>query len=156
MKKLVSLLLVFLLFPAFASAVLPDLSGLTYDELVQLKSMINHEIWQREEWQEVTVPQGVWIVGEDIPAGTWTVKCSPNYNSVFFEWGDTLKPNGQSIDVRSERFDYLVIFNPDSPDHIEGSRVSYTFTVYDGEYIVVSTAPVVFMPYHGKPILSFK
>ncbi len=51
-----------------------DLSGMTYDELVALKDQINLAIWNSEEWQEVEVPQGVWEVGADIPAGKWEIR----------------------------------------------------------------------------------
>ena len=51
-----------------------DLSGLTYNELVELKDQINLAIWECDEWQEVEVPQGIWKVGEDIPAGHWTIR----------------------------------------------------------------------------------
>ena len=43
-----------------------DLSGMSIDELVELKDRINLAIWNSQEWEEVTVPQGEWIVGEDI------------------------------------------------------------------------------------------
>lgn len=64
MKKALSLFLAIMLLivsiPAMADV---DLTGMTYAELVALKDQINLAIWNSSEWQEVTVPQGVWKVG---------------------------------------------------------------------------------------------
>ena len=73
MKRFFCLLFVLVLLPVVSFADLPDLSGLSYDELVQLRDKINLAIWNSEEWQEVTVPIGVWVVGEDIPVGHWSI-----------------------------------------------------------------------------------
>ena len=156
MKKLVSLLLVFFLFQACASAVMPDLSGLTYDELVQLKSMINLEIWQREEWQEVTVPQGVWIVGEDIPAGTWTVKCAEYVGFSSIEWGDRMGDNGHSISWFGKYRDDEDLVGNLYKTEFPSFPLTYTFTARDGDYVVISLGDMIFMPFHGKPDLGFK
>ena len=79
MKKLITvILLLALVLPVVSLADLPDISNLTYDELVQLKDQINLAMWNCEEWQEVTVPAGVWVVGEDIPVAHWSISLSPN------------------------------------------------------------------------------
>lgn len=163
MRRFLSVLICLFIFVssfAYASADTFNLSGLSYDELVALKDKINLAIWNSQEWQEVEVPQGVWKVGEDIPAGTWTVTCStePGWRSCFVDWGEQLKPNGQEIAVKSgTRYDYLRVYNPNHRYYEVGDGdTSYTFTVRDGDYIVISDAPAVFTPYAGKPSLGFK
>lgn len=46
-----------------ADAAQIDLSAMTYEELVALKDKINLAMWESKDWEEVTVPQGVWTVG---------------------------------------------------------------------------------------------
>ena len=72
MKKIISLVLVLLLFPALAMAEI-NLSSMTNDELIQLKTQILDELLTRSEIKEVKVPAGEYTVGEDIPAGNYTV-----------------------------------------------------------------------------------
>lgn len=142
----------------FAHADNFDLSGLSFDELVALKDQINLAIWNSQEWQEVTVPQGVWKVGEDIPAGTWTVTCADSWRKSIISWGQYLRATGQDIDnVYGSRYDFRVVYNPNNKNYKVGEgETSYTFTVNVGEYIVIREAPAVFTPYAGKPSLGFK
>ena len=79
MKRFFSALLVITLLLGVSSAIADgiDLSQLSIDELVALKDKINLAIWNSQEWQEVKVPQGVWKVGEDIPAGHWSIEACP-------------------------------------------------------------------------------
>ena len=72
MKKLLCLLLVLCAVPAFAWAE-SDLSALSFDQLLALRSAVEQEIISRPEWKEVTVPSGSWTVGSDIPAGSYSV-----------------------------------------------------------------------------------
>lgn len=163
MKRIISILLVLvLLIPCIAFADI-DLSGMSYDELVALKDQINLAIWNSKEWQEVTVPQGVWKVGEDIPAGTWTVKCADSGRNNYmmrkcdFSWGECLSDSGKSIGWGG-RYDMVNIYNPNHPDYTEGELTEYTFTVENGDYIIIDDAynKAVFMPYAGKPSLGFQ
>ena len=87
MKRFLSLLLCLLVVvsPAWSIADLPDISSLSYDELVELKDSINLAIWNSQEWQEVTVPMGVWTVGEDIPVGHWSISLSPDTSHGEFQ-----------------------------------------------------------------------
>lgn len=72
MKKLI-ILIVLCLLVSSASAEL-DLSGYSYDQLLDLQKSVTAEIISRPEWKEVTVPAGTWIIGEDIPAGEYCIK----------------------------------------------------------------------------------
>lgn len=156
MKKLLTIILILTLaVPAAAFADLPDISNLSYDELVQLKDSINLAIWNSQEWQEVTVPQGIWIVGEDIPAGTWTVKCATDSFSVV-SFGDTLNEMGTDIEY-TQYYHNESITSPDSNIYEKDKDITeYTITVKDGDYIKIEYSSVIFMPNTGKPSLGFK
>ena len=157
MKKIACLVFaLFLLIPcAFAESI--DLSGLSFEELAALRDRILLEMMLRDEWQEVTVPVGVWKVGESIPAGTWTVKCVDKQYA-FVSWGDKLDKSGEDIDVfSSSRYSHSnTIKSTSSSVYKDGDQTEYTFTVKDGDYIVIEHSAIIFMPYKGKPNLGFK
>lgn len=139
------------------------LDSMTFDELVALHDQINLAIWKSREWQEVTVPHGVWKVGEDIPAGTWTVRCADTGRNSYMmkechvSWGEYLSEDGQNVRWRG-RYDLVTIYNPNNEDFKEGQLIEYTLTVKDGDYIIIDTSynKAVFTPYAGKPDLGFK
>lgn len=161
MKKVISFILCCVLVVSVCSAMAVDLSGMSLDELVALKDQINLAIWNSNEWQEVTVPQGVWVVGEDIPAGKWTVKCAHGNGIMMkecdIEWGEYLNDNGKHIKWKG-RWDTVDIFDPENKDYKEGYLTEYTLDVQDGDYIIIDDAynKAIFTPYAGKPSLGFK
>lgn len=153
MKRLLSvlLLLIFLAGPAAADPI--DLSGMSFDELVALRDQLNLAIWNSQEWQEVTVPAGVWVVGEDIPAGHWTIRPLPDsyVNVTYFDrldqfgkgvglgwlgWGGTLTSYGEG-------------------DLTFGEPTQVDLVMEAGMFFKCSQA-VIFTPYAGKPDLGFK
>lgn len=154
MKKLLaaSALCLALCAPAIAEV---DLSGMSYAELVSLKDQINLAMWQCQEWQEVTVPQGVWVVGEDIPAGHWSV--SPVDGAwATISYGSKLSENGRSLDRSNDRFSEILV-NPSSRIFREGQDATMIdFEAKTGAYIIIENGDVVFTPYAGKPSLGFK
>lgn len=94
MKKLLAVVLIIALFlPASVLADIPDISGLSYDELLQLRDQVNIAIMNSPEYQEITLPVGLWTVGVDFPAGTWLI--TPLDNQYFNLWyGDVLNESG--------------------------------------------------------------
>lgn len=83
MKKIICAVLVMCLIPVLSVA--EDLSALSFDELVALSQKVTAEIMGRPEWKEVTVPGGKWIVGEDIPVGTYSIHPTPKGGYVRIE-----------------------------------------------------------------------
>lgn len=63
MKRLICILLFLLLFPVFSFADLPDISNLSYDELLRLRQDLNLFIWTSKEWKHVEVPTGIYVIG---------------------------------------------------------------------------------------------
>ena len=157
MKKLLCIVLALILTGCMvltACAESVDLSALTWDELLELKARITMEQLTRDEWQEVEVPQGVYVVGEDIPAGKWTVCCKTG-NRLRLAWSASLDASGQDIDFYSVH-DIAHLTNPEYKYYEAGDDVSYTFDAIDGYYIVIEDAPATFTPFTGKPDLGFK
>ena len=153
MKKLLAFCLIFLLsYPAFAEII--DLSGLSYDELVALKDQINIAMWQSEEWQEVAVPEGIWEIGKDIPAGHWTITVKGK-GSATITYGNRLDRTGKQISYDSSVFYYKIVNGPQNWSFHDGDTNYIDLDLIDGYYIELSGG-VVFTPYTGKPSFTFK
>ena len=84
-----------------------DFSDLSLDGLIMLKTWINEEIAERTKNEKaVIVPTGLYIIGEDIPAGTYTITnvseriCSTDvrvYDSEGEQIYDAILYNGEQI-----------------------------------------------------------
>lgn len=133
---------------------LDDLSSLSLDELAALRDKINIAMMASDEWQEVTVPKGVYIVGVDIPAGHWTIRTDAISCSI--EITDKLDETGKNHDWSGDIWDSTLIhakndrFDPAS----DIAEVDYVFQ--DGWYVIIEYGAAVFTPYTGKPDLGFK
>lgn len=99
MKKLLAIILVLCSIVAFASAE-TDLASMPFDELYALRHKVDAEIMSRPEWKEVTVPAGQWTVGEDIPAGTYSI--SPSGRGAYVRFIDAKGGLIDSHIIRSE------------------------------------------------------
>lgn len=127
-----------------------------YESLVRLKDDINLAMWMSAKWQEVTVPQGTWKVGKDIPAGHWSVKCAPGARTTQIDWGEELAQNGEDISWSGRSSSYNTVYNEKNYPDAENYLHVYSFEVRDGDYIKISNGSAVFMPYVGKPSFTFK
>ena len=94
MKKIICAVLVMCLIPVLAFA--EDLSALSYDDLVALNQKVTAEIMGRPEWKAVEVPPGVWTIGVDIPAGTYSLSCVDKYGASV-----TVFKDGKQVDFRT-------------------------------------------------------
>lgn len=140
-----------------------NLAGMSYDQLVELKDQINMAIWKSQEWQEVTVPQGEWVVGTDIPAGKWTIRCADvdrmysMLRECDIEWGFK-NSNGRLDRYESLGGGQTIIHNPEHKEYKSGQVTEITVELKEGMLFVVNSyyAPALFTPYAGKPSLGFK
>ena len=139
-----------------------DLASLSFDELVALNDKINLAIWNSKEWQEVTVPQGDWIVGEDIPAGKWVIKCADVDRSSYLtekseiRWGP-LPEEGIIRTLGVSEGGKKTIYNPEHENYKKGMVKQAIVELKEGiTFRVRDYAPVTFSPYTGKPKLGFK
>jgi len=75
MKKLLALILILALaLPALALADIPDISGLTEAELIELNRQIQLCLFSEKLVNGVDVPAGEYTVGIDLPAGTYRME----------------------------------------------------------------------------------
>lgn len=153
MKRFFSFVLSFALVLSLCAAAFADvdLTGMSFDELVALKDKINLAIWNSQEWQEVEVPQGVWAVGADIPAGKWTIRALEGDNCGITV-GTEVESGGTEVKYKYGD----IVFSESSFMYSPGSLVEYTVDLQDGEYIEISISSAIFTPYAGKPALGFK
>ncbi len=112
-----------------------DLSSYTWEELVELSAKINAELMSRPEFKEVIVPIGAYKVGEDIPAGKWTIYGHKNSGIIY--WGKELDEYGVEI-AKGKMIDYFTHWS---------EKDSITWNLVEGTYIVVTIDPVKFTPY---------
>lgn len=127
MKKLFALTLVVLaLLPVVACADV-DLSSMSYDELITLNGQLFKEIMSRPEFKEVTVPTGSYIVGSDIPAGTYSLGLASG------TFGSMIRIN-----------DFQDAYSVTSSDPSVGK-----VTLKDGDSVDISMGSIVFKPYVG-------
>lgn len=163
MKKLVILIAVIVMVcmsAVSAEDVTYDLKNLSLAELIEVRDLVQQYMWASDEYQSVTVPQGVWVVGLDIPAGKWNVKCAHGegflMSKCFMEWGTKLNDNG-SFDV-SNRKGFVTLYDPEYKDFKQGSVTEYIVDLKNGDYVVIDSVygKAVFSTYTGKPSLGFK
>lgn len=131
-----------------------DLSSMSYEELIELKERINLAIWQSETWQEVTVPQGVYTVGEDIPAGKWTIKPAES-QKIYLSWCDKLKASGVEMSYEGDVHVFTAMESKSCSTYKEGDAEEVTYDLKEGQYIIIERGNAVFTPYAGKQDLGF-
>ena len=153
MRKLIAVFLILIMIlPAAALSDLPDISGLTFDELVELKNMINLAILNCDEWQEVKVSAGVWVVGEDIPAGHWTVRPLEGKMTQVYYCEKVLEV--EKLPDHSGASHTIVIISESLPLGATHAN-SVDYNMQKGWYFICND-PVIISPYTGKPDLGFK
>lgn len=154
MKRFTALFLLLVFLSCSAAADPIDLSGMSFDELVALRDQLNLAIWNSQEWQEVTIPAGVWVVGKNIPAGHWTIRVAMESDFQFIYYFDKLNEAGLGPDYSG----YVFLQQIASPDLIENGVPcpdSYSIEMMDG-WFFYCTGAVIFSPYAGEPVFGFK
>ena len=131
MKRVAMLVLALMLVGTVAPAEV-DLSGMSYEEMVELRDQLDKAIWASDGWQYVQVPGGDYDVGVDIPAGRWTLVGVDSYSSF-----DVYKSRALKDD-----YSYDALF--------ESLKLNqhYNITLEDGQYIEIS-GTIAFQPYLG-------
>ena len=143
MKKLIAVFLLCCMFiqPAFAEI---DLSSLSFDELAELRRNCQFEMMNRPEWKEVQVPQGIWQVGKDIPAGDWIIKCADvgrtnvSMRICVFLWGEGY-PKDESFEYK-KRVGRITVANPENKYYSEyenGTPTEAKVHLEEGQYVVI-------------------
>lgn len=142
MKKLfIGIVFVLVLVSVLSVSAQYDLSGFSYTDLLNIVAQAQREMMTRSEFQEVTVPAGLYQVGVEIPAGKWTISL-PNsdksYASAMVDIGDKLDEGKNDISLwDSTSYDSFYLTN-DKP--------SYTITLIDRYYIKIGSSVVFSTP----------
>lgn len=104
MKKLIALILMLVMLSSVAvsekTAERLDFSKVSYGYLLLIQQWLTEEIMSRPEWKSVTIPGGTWKVGEDIPAGTYSIQATANMGVVIWE---------KAVDDYSGRGPFLIL-----------------------------------------------
>lgn len=135
MKKPIRLLtMIMVLLLAFTGTAVAEINYDDYsvEELIALKTQITEEITARtKSAKSVSVPAGKYIIGVDIPAGTYTLTFKGNYSTVIsiYSW------NGDILDY------YLFM--------VGGSDTVGKIELQEGQQIEIATEPIIFSPYKG-------
>lgn len=154
MKKLIAIIMALVLIvPAAALGDLPDISGLSFDELVELKNNIQLAMWNCEEWQEVRVPAGVWKVGEDIPVGHWAISIVDHGMTTVW-YCEMVDEIGKPV-TWGAKYTYKQVASTDFKAFNETYDHVIDFDAKEGWYFIFDKA-VTFTTYNGKPDLGFK
>ena len=129
-----------------------DLSVLESNDLLTLHKDLNLAIWESDDWKEVIVPAGVWVVGEDIPAGTWTIRCSSLDNLEFtnIEYGEQLSKSGKKILTEGKYIPSMKIWNSSIVSPGEKEETYTTLDLTNGFYLIIDSAPASFTTYTGS------
>ena len=154
MKRLFAFFLLLTILTSSAAADPIDLSGMSFDELVQLRDRLNIAIWNSQEWQEVTVPAGVWIIGQDIPAGHWSIRVAGDCDVILVSYFDKLDDAGLSVGSGAYLF-HQTIATPGLSGFGEVNAETVDIDMQDDWFFKCDGA-VIFTPYAGKPDLVFK
>ena len=134
MKKLITIVLILALaVPALALADLPDISGLSYNELIELRTKIQTQLFSSQLISGVTVPPGEYIVGEDIPEGSYRV-------GIINMGLDSM------IEIDTAEKEIITSY---AIGEVYGAYEVGKMTVENGMIIKVDFAPVVFYAYSG-------
>lgn len=144
MKRIIVSLLLLLLIPVISVAQV-ELTGLSYDELVDLSRQVGSAIMSHELFDSVSVPSGLWEVGVDIPQGTWILTpANGDYVSVVY---------GKSIDSSENAMD---MFDDGNTYESMSDDDSWRIIAKDGCYFYISGGSVIFTSDTGSSGLGFK
>ena len=155
MKKVITICITFALVLALIPVAFAewDLSDLTFDDLIALRAQTQREMMERGEYEEVEVPQGLYEVGPEIPAGKWTIRAlDSNWTRIHV---------GRNVNEAHTELNYPfkaseLIYGPASIYYSAGNKTEITVDLSEGDYIHIDYGSAIFVTYTGKPTLGFK
>lgn len=155
MKRFILILVCLTLLCAVANADTIDLSGMTYDELVELVDEAQKMIMFSDYWQEVEVPQGEYVIGEEIPEGKWVITAFPTNVPIIEQFRKQTVSNMYGTgEVEEYRSIYAEGLYGVETDHYTERNPSFvTLELMNGDLLKIRQGTVIFTPYKG---LGFK
>ena len=151
MKKLFAMVLVFaMVFTVSATAEENnEFMGLSYIELMGKLGKVQRALWACDEWTSVDVPAGVYKIGEDIPAGHWTITAAKHDDFYNIGYGTKLNITETGLDS-----DSIVDWWNISSDYSDTLLHRLDIVLSEGYYLELGHTSV-FKPYSGKPNPQF-
>lgn len=129
-KKFLSVILALcLLLPVITLAEV-DLSAMSVDELIALNKAVVMELMSRKDFKEVKVPAGTYKVGEDIPAGMYTVKVEGDQIAGVYVFDNT---GNYTLKIHN----------------VEADSPIGKLELEEGETVSILYSGAIFMPYAG-------
>lgn len=146
MKKMVACLISLVVVFSFSVSLADiDISSLSYEELVDLVNEAQMLMMQSDKWQEVEVPSGIYMVGKDIPEGSWTITASAN-SLINLTIGSELSED--KLRVKGAYSQNL--FGVDTSYYAEGKTYFVSVELTEGQYVGISGGNVIFTPQTGN------
>lgn len=155
MKKLLALILILAMVPVIACAD-SKLSKYSLEELYSFREMLCEEILSRSEWKSVTVPPGFYVVGEDIPAGHWTIKYGEEKSWAIVQYFSKTDDTGKSPDILYGSFYQANIGAPGNELETLYDMKEVDLDLKKGYYVTIQFGSVVFEPFTGRASPFFK
>ena len=118
-----------------------EYKGLSFDEMMAAQKQLNSALWASDEWESVVMPCGVYAIGQDIPAGRWTIRASEGPAEV--KVGNHLDETGNEL-VEP----YVMHFTDDKSLNYD---VGVVWNLQEGSYLVVNQNPVTFTQTPASP-----
>lgn len=139
MKKLITIILILaMLIPAAALADLPDISSLSQDELKELDDQIHLIMASYQIDDGLLVPQGRYIIGEDLPAGSYRADVKSDTGGAVTVY--------ESKGSREKTADLLL-------GKMWGTLV-FKLELEEGNYLVLEYNSLILSPYRGLADMS--
>lgn len=102
----------------------------------------------------VTIPEGLWVIGEDIPAGRWNITVPPNAETTI-AYGKDLMFNGTKINPFSGGCQLYTLRGVLHPDTSDVSPDNVDIRMENGTFFQVVGSSVIFTPSKDKSSLGF-
>ena len=141
MKKTVIILFALLFACSFAHAASFDSSAASFEDLQNQLDTYNLKLWQTGNWSSVIVPDGTYIVGMDIPAGSFSVRSATirmGTNIELFPAGCDMEDFKYEKDPRYIN-EYLKHSDSLTVDLIEGDKI--TISLAGTQFIISDYTP---------------
>lgn len=103
---------------------------------------------------DVQVPAGTYKIGDQIPAGHWTITCAPR-NYCYVTVGSELKDNKKEIAYGSKGYYHIAMAGTESNISDRGYPSFVDLELTEGMYICIERSFVTFTPYDGNPGFTF-
>lgn len=119
---------------------------LDVSELQDVIAAASSLLLSKSEYENVTVPVGFYVVGEDIPAGHWSISFSPGEYAIIEYFLET-DPNGKRpADLLNDYYSE-VIADPDSSYSVMSKLSEIDLDLKDGYHLIISNGSVIFNPF---------